>query len=59
MSFNSKLQGTQGIPKYYPESTVEYLLSLMDQGGVDKGFLISYKRRRCRLRDSQPRLQSG
>ena len=40
--FNSKLQGTQGIPKYYPESTVESLLSLMDQGGVDKGFLISY-----------------
>jgi predicted TIM-barrel fold metal-dependent hydrolase len=41
-TFNSKLQGSNGIPYYYPESTIEYELSLMDRGGVDKAFLISY-----------------
>lgn len=40
--FNSKLQGVNGIPRYMPDATVEYQLSLMDQGGVDKAFLISY-----------------
>jgi predicted TIM-barrel fold metal-dependent hydrolase len=40
--FNSKLQGRNGIPKYMPDSTVEYHLELMDRGGVDKAFLISY-----------------
>ena len=41
-TFNSKLQGTKGIPKYYPDSTIEHLISLMDRGGVDKAFLITY-----------------
>ena len=41
-TFNSKLQGAHGIPYYDPESTIEYELSLMDRGGVDKAFLISY-----------------
>src|ERR1051326_1190701 len=39
-TFNSKLQGTHGIPYYDPDSTIEYELSLMDRGGVDKAFLI-------------------
>jgi predicted TIM-barrel fold metal-dependent hydrolase len=41
-TFNSKLQGSNGIPFYYKDSTIEYELSLMDRGGVDKAFLITY-----------------
>ena len=43
--FNSKLQGTGGIPTYAElggEATIEYLIQAMDRGGVDKGFLITY-----------------
>ena len=40
--FNSKIQGSNGIPRYYPDSTVEYTIGMMDRGGVDKAFLISY-----------------
>jgi predicted TIM-barrel fold metal-dependent hydrolase len=40
--FNSKIQGANGIPRYYPDATIEHQLELMDRGGVDKGFLISY-----------------
>lgn len=40
--FNSDLQGKNGIPRYMPDSTVEHHLRLMDQGGVDRAFLISY-----------------
>lgn len=41
-TFNSKVQGSSGIPYYYPDSTIEYELSVMDRGGVDKAFLITY-----------------
>lgn len=40
--FNSRLQGSNGIPRYMPDSTIEHALNLMNQGGVDKAFLISY-----------------
>lgn len=40
--FNSALQGTDGIPRYMPDATVEHALEMMDQGGVDKAFLIGY-----------------
>lgn len=41
-TFNSDLQGKNGIPKYMPDSTIEWHLKVMDAGGVDKAFLISY-----------------
>lgn len=40
--FNSALQGTNGIPKYMPDATVETCLRMMDAGQVDKAFLIGY-----------------
>ena len=40
--FNTDLQGNGGLPRYFPESTVEHLIGMMDRGGVDKGYLITY-----------------
>jgi predicted TIM-barrel fold metal-dependent hydrolase len=40
--FNSDLQGKNGIPQYLPQSTIEYTLQLMDEGGIDKGLLKGY-----------------
>lgn len=41
-TFNSRLQGQNGIPKYMPDATIEHELEIMDRGGVDKAFLIGY-----------------
>ena len=40
--FNTDLQGKNGIPGYMPPSTVGFWLDLMDRGGVDRAFPISY-----------------
>src|SRR5262249_40052637 len=41
--FNTKLQGTRGIPKYIAsDATVDTAFIAMQRGGVDKAFLISY-----------------
>jgi len=40
--FNSGVQGANGIPRYYPDSTVEMQIEKMNRGHVDKAFLISY-----------------
>lgn len=41
-TFNTALQGKNGIPGYMPESTIEHELDMMNRGGVDKAFLIGY-----------------
>jgi membrane dipeptidase len=41
--FNTRLEGTKGIPRYIQkDATVEAALVAMDRGGVAKAFLISY-----------------